>query len=38
MYINSKIKCLQDYIKYDENNIEVYETLGTTYESKDKNI
>jgi len=38
MYINSKIKCIQDYIKYDESDIEVYETLGTTYESKDKNI
>ena len=31
-YINTKIKCLEDYIKYDENNIGAYEILGTFYE------
>ena len=31
-YINTKIKCLEDYIKYDENNIGAYEILGNFYE------
>ena len=38
MYINTKIKCLEDYIKYDENNIGVYEILGTFYKSKKENL
>lgn len=38
MYINTKIKCLEDYIKYDENNIGAYEFLGTLYESKKENL
>ena len=37
-YINTKIKCLEDYIKYDENNIGAYEILGTLYESKKENM
>ena len=37
-YTNTKIKCLEDYIKYDENNIEAYELLGTLYESKKEYI
>ena len=37
-YTNNKIKCLEDYIKYDENNIEAYELLGTLYESKKEYI
>ena len=37
-YINTKIKCLEDYIKYDENNIEAYEILGTLYESTKENM
>ncbi|WP_303007144.1 hypothetical protein [Romboutsia ilealis] len=38
MYTNTKIKCLEDYIKYDENNIGAYEFLGTLYESKKENL
>ncbi|WP_438653891.1 tetratricopeptide repeat protein [Romboutsia sp.] len=38
MHINTKIKCLEDYIKYDENNIAAYEFLGTLYESKKESI
>ncbi len=38
MYINTKIKCLEDYIKYDENNIGAYEFLGTLYERKKENL
>lgn len=34
MYINTKIECLEDYIKYDKNNIDSYELLGTLYEGK----
>lgn len=37
-YTNTKIKCLEDYIKYDENNVEAYELLGTLYESNEENI
>ena len=37
-YINTKIKCLEDYIKYDENNIGAYEILDTLYESKKENM
>ena len=37
-YINTKIKCLEDYIKYDENNIGAYEILDTLYESKKENL
>ena len=38
IYINTKIECLEDYIKYDKNNIGTYEILGTLYESKKENI
>ena len=37
-YINTKIKCLEDYIKYDENNIGAYEILDTLYETKKENL
>lgn len=36
-YVDTKIKCLEDYIKYDKNNIEAYEALGNLYQSKKEN-
>lgn len=37
-HTNTKIKCLEDYIKYDENNIEAYEFLGTLYNNNKENM
>lgn len=37
-HINTKIKCLEDYIKYDKNNIEAYVILGTLYENNKENM
>ena len=37
-YRNTKIRCLEDYIKYDENNIEAYEFLGTLYNNNKENM
>ena len=37
MYISTKIKCLEDYIKYDENKIGDYELLGNIHENNEEN-
>ncbi len=37
IYVDTMIKCLEAYIKYDENSIGAYEYLGTIYEGKNKN-